>query len=143
MKRVILFSVMIFLWDCSRKSSPTPEKVTALPKEVTNTKDKCSDLDTLLAHSWRLADAPHAAHFRFYERNDSLVNLYLMGEYKPCLISLPRKAIEKKLGTPTFSDSNNIYYEFLSTDKSRPLCLKFWVVSDSVRSIRYQLCEGY
>lgn len=142
MKRIVFLPMLIFLGSCTHEIRQAPKSVTANPG-LHSGKEDCTRLDSLMLHSWKLADAAHAAHFRFYEKNDSLVNGYLMGKYKQCLIGLPRKSIEAKFGAPTFSDSNNIYYQFLSTDKSRPLCLKFWVVSDTVESIRYQLCEGF
>lgn len=138
MTRIILLSALITISSCSPKPVVQADNSPIPSKEVDSL--NCADLDTLISKSWRLADALQAAYFRLYERNDSLIINDFMGTYQSCFILIPGTAIEKKLGPPTYSDSKNIYYEFLSTDKSRPLCLKFWLESDTVRSIRYQPC---
>lgn len=140
MKRVILLSVIVFLWNCSRKSSPIPEKVVTLPKEVSSTKDKCSDLDTLLAHSWKLADAPHAAHFHFYERNDTLVNNHIVELFKGCLIGKHSKEIIDKFGEASYKSPYLVYYEFFSAENTPSLCLKFWIRSDTIYALAYKNC---
>lgn len=140
MKRVILLSVMVFLGSCTRKSSPTPKYEAGIPKEVVSNKDKCSDLDTLIARSWRLADAPHASHFHFYERNDTLVNKYFLEKFKGCLIGKKSKEITDKFGEASYKSLHLVYYEFFSAENTPSLCLKFWVRSDTVYALAYKNC---
>lgn len=134
-------SIIIFLSGCSKRASPIQKSQSETRQEDHRSKDdKCSNLDTLLAHSWRLAHAPHAAYFHFYERNDTLVNRYIIGKFKECLIGEKQDRIIARFGEPSYKDVFNIYYEFYSADNSKQSCLKFWIQSDTVNSIRYQLC---
>ena len=139
MKKLILFSLLVVLWNCSRKYSPTIEKtVISYEKPAPIVEDKCAGLDTLLARSWRLANSPDAAYFRFYERNDTLVNKHIIGKFRECLIGKKKKEIIDKFREPTYKGSLLIYYKFFITDNSLPLRLRFSFRSDTVYALAYE-----
>jgi hypothetical protein len=101
----------------------------------------CSNLDSLLQKNWKLSNLPQAAYFHLYQRNDSLINNYILKKFNNCIIGKNEKFIINKFGEPSYKDQFNIYYKCIIDENSIPICLKFWINSDTIASIRYQNCE--
>jgi hypothetical protein len=138
MKRIILFS-LVLVYGCYLRITPKVE----VKKNNNQNNSICNELDTILKVSWKIGNSLHSNYFHYYEKNDTLVNIYIVNKFKSCLIGQNRSKILKKFKEPTINDLNNIYYEFLSTDKTEPYCLKFWIVADTVQSLKYEHCDGF
>ena len=140
MRKLTAFIVFFIISSCNPKLVKHKPKEADL-KEQKSTKIFCTELDSILVHKWKLANAPQASFFHQYERNDTLVNRFIVGKYKNCFLGKTPNEVQEKLGVPTYKSLYLMYYQFLSTEEPS-YCLKFWIRADTIYQIKHEPCTA-